>query len=55
MTTVFEHEAHVQRTALGMEELRLVVISHPLSTLTQTQIEERAREAAAQIRAVWLG
>ena len=34
MTTVFEHEAAVQRAALGMDALRPVVVTHPLSTLT---------------------
>ena len=55
VTKVFEHEAHVQREALGLEELGLAVVTHPLSTLTQEQLEERAREGAAQIAAVWLG
>ena len=55
VTGVFEHEARMQREALGMEALQPVVITHPLSTLTDQQIAERAAEAAAQARAVWLG
>ncbi len=55
VTTAFVHEARVQRTALGMEDLEPVVITHPLSTLTDAEIEGRAREAVAQITKVWLG
>jgi hypothetical protein len=55
VTTVFAHEAHVQRAALGMEALIPVVVAHPLSTLTPEQLDARAREAAPQVRAVWQG
>ena len=55
VTTVFEHEAAVQRAALGMEALRPVVVTHPLSTLTAEQLDARAREAAPQVRAIWRG
>ncbi len=39
------HEAEVQRAALGAEQLEPVVIRHPLSTLTDEEIAERATEA----------
>jgi hypothetical protein len=55
VTTVFEHESAVQRAALGMDALRPVVVTHPLSTLTAEQLDARAREAAPQVRAVWQG
>jgi hypothetical protein len=55
VTTVFEHEAAVQRAALGMEALRPVVVTHPLSTLTAEQLDARAHEAAPQVRAIWRG
>ncbi|HEV3086460.1 MAG TPA: hypothetical protein VGX96_04465 [Candidatus Elarobacter sp.] len=55
MTTVFEHEAAVQRAALGMDGLTPVVVTHPLSTLTAEQLDARAREAAPQVLAVWQG
>jgi hypothetical protein len=45
----------VQRDALGMTELVPVVIEHPLSTLTDEEIEKRAQQAAAQACAIWLG
>jgi hypothetical protein len=45
----------VQRDALGMRDLLPVVIEHPLSTLTDGEIEGRAQQAAMQAVAVWLG
>jgi hypothetical protein len=53
ITTVFEHEAHMQREALGMVNLEPVVVAHPLSTLTDEQLDERAREALAQVARIW--
>jgi hypothetical protein len=38
-----------------MHELGLVVIEHPLSTLTDGQIEQRADQAVSQCIEVWLG
>jgi hypothetical protein len=38
-----------------MHELTPVVIEHPLSTLTDQEIERRAAEAAGQSVDVWLG
>jgi hypothetical protein len=49
------HEAEVQKEALGMPDLALVVIDHPLSTLAGDAIDRRARQAAAQCAAIWLG
>jgi len=40
----------VQRDALGMRDLVPIVIDHPLSTLTDAEIDKRAQQAAA----VWL-
>ena len=55
VTTEFVHEAEMQRAALGMAELAPVVIRHPLSTLREAEIEARAKEAAGQCVACWLG
>jgi hypothetical protein len=55
VTTEFLHEAEVQRDVLGMRELAPVVIEHPLSTLTDQEIERRAEQAAGQSVDVWLG
>jgi hypothetical protein len=45
----------VQRDALGMRDLVPVVIDHPLSTLTEAEIDGRAEQAARQCVAVWCG
>lgn len=55
VTTVFEHEAHVQREALGMVELEPVIVAHPLSTLSPEQLDERASEALDQVLRSWNG
>ncbi|MFL5265748.1 MAG: UGSC family (seleno)protein, partial [Stellaceae bacterium] len=55
VTTEFLHEAEVQRDALGMHDLIPVVIDHPLSTLTDAEIDGRAQQAAKQAVLIWLG
>ena len=55
VTTEFLHEAEVQRAALGMQALEPVVITHPLSTLTDAQIDQRVEEAVEQTKRIWLG
>ncbi len=55
VTTEFLHEAEVQRDALGMPDLAPVVIDHPLSTLSDAQIDARAEQAAVQSVAWWVG
>jgi hypothetical protein len=55
VTTEFLHEAEVQRDALGMRDLAPAVIDHPLSTLTEAEIEARAAQAAGQCIAIWCG
>jgi hypothetical protein len=55
VTSEFLHEAVVQRAALGMPDLIPVVIDHPLSTISETEIDARAAQAAEQAIARWLG
>jgi len=55
VTTVFLHEAKVQREALGMTAIEPVVITHPLSTLSNEQLDERAAEALEQVVRAWGG
>ena len=55
VTIEFCHEAEVQRDALGMPDLAPVVIDHPLSTLSDAEIERRAEQAADGAAAAWLG
>jgi hypothetical protein len=55
VTTEFLHEAEVQRAALGMPNLAPVVIDHPLSTISEPEIDARAAQAAEQAAFRWLG
>jgi hypothetical protein len=55
VTTEFLHEAEMQRNALGMRDLAPVVIDHPLSTLTEAEIEARAEQAVGRCLVVWRG
>ena len=55
VTTEFVHEAEVQRDALGMHDLAPAMIDHPLSTLTEAEIEARAEQAVGQCINLWLG
>ncbi len=55
VTTEFVHEANMQRDALGMPDLAPVVIDHPLSTLSDAEIAQRAEQTAEQSVAIWLG
>ena len=55
VTTEFVREAEVQRDALGMHDLAPAVIDHPLSTLTEAEIEARAEQAVGQCIRLWLG
>ena len=55
VTSTFLHEARVQRAALGMAGLVPVVIEHPLSSLTEEQIGERAAAALEQVVKAWQG
>jgi len=55
VTSEFLHEAEVQRAALGMPDLTPVVINHPLSTISDADIDARATQAAEQCIAVWQG
>jgi hypothetical protein len=55
VTSEFLHEAEVQRAALGMPDLMPVVIDHPLSTISDAEIDARAAQAAERAARVWLG
>jgi hypothetical protein len=37
-----------------MHNLAFVIIDHPLSTLTDEEIERRAEQAASQCTSIWL-
>jgi hypothetical protein len=54
VTTEFMLEAETQRDALGMAGLAAVVITHPLSSLTDEEIAQRIEQALPQIERVWV-
>jgi hypothetical protein len=54
VTGEFLHEAEMQCQALGMPDLAPVVIDHPLSTLTDVEIDRRADQALSQCIAAWI-
>src|SRR5262245_23512372 len=55
ITTEFERETVLTRAAIGMEGLIPVVIDHPVSSITQAEVEARAAMVAAAAPKVWLG
>jgi len=55
ITTEFERETELTRAALGMQGLIPVVIDHPVSSITQAEIELRAAQVAMLAPKVWLG
>ena len=55
VTSEFVHEAEVQRDALGMPDLNPVVIDHPLSTISEAEIDARAAQATERCVAIWRG
>jgi hypothetical protein len=55
VTSEFVVEAETQRDALGMAGLEPVVITHPLSSLTDEEIAQRIDQALPKIESVWLG
>lgn len=55
ITTAFQQEASAQLAALGMDGFRPVIIDHPLSTLSQAEIDDRAGEAMPLVIKTFLG
>jgi hypothetical protein len=55
ITTEFERETELTRTAIGMRGLIPIVIDHPVSSITQAEVEVRAAQVALQAPKVWLG
>lgn len=55
VTSEFVLEAETQRDALGMAGLQPVVITHPLSSLTDEEIGQRIEQALTQAERAWQG
>ena len=54
ITTEFVRETDLTRIALGMPDLQPVVIDHPVSSITQAEIDARVAQIEQQSQAVWL-
>ena len=55
ITTEFVRETELTLRAIGMQGLRPVVIDHPVSSITQSEIASRTAEVALQAPRIWLG
>ncbi|MEM0990985.1 MAG: UGSC family (seleno)protein [Pseudomonadota bacterium] len=55
ITTEFVNETRLTRTAVGMPELKPVVIDHPVSSITAEEVAARVEVIATQAQEVWLG
>jgi hypothetical protein len=53
ITTEFVRETKLTRTAVGMEGPVPVVIDHPVSSITQAEVEARVAQVQIQTQAVW--
>jgi hypothetical protein len=53
ITTEFVRETELTRTAIGMKGLVPVVIDHPVSSITQAEVEVRVAQVKMQAQAVW--
>ena len=55
ITTEFVNETRLTRAAVGMPDLRPVVIDHPVSSITDEEVAARVAVIAEQAQEVWLG
>ena len=55
ITTEFVNETKLTRSAIGMPDLRPVVIDHPVSSITDSEVAERVATIKVQAQEVWLG
>jgi hypothetical protein len=55
VTTEFVRETQLTRRALGMPDLEPVVIDHPVSSITQDEIDMRVRQIREGAEKIWLG
>ena len=55
MTTRFVSAAEMMRRVLGMPDYRFVVIDHPISSASATQLANYARATIEQARGLLLG
>ena len=55
ITHVFLNTAQAMTRMMGVPDYRYVVAQHPLSSLTDAQVKQRANELADEVEAILLG
>jgi len=55
ITTEFVNETRMTRVAVGMPDLRPIVIDHPVSSITDEEVAARVAVIKVQAQEVWLG
>ena len=55
ITTEFVHETRLTRMAVGMPDLRVVIIDHPVSSISAEEVALRVQMIREQAQQVWLG
>jgi hypothetical protein len=53
ITTEFVRETELTRRALGMPDLDPLVIDHPVSSITQEEVEVRVRQITEEAQRIW--
>jgi len=54
ITTEFVRETELVRRTLGMPDFEAVVIDHPISSITQDEINARVRQIKEQAARIWI-
>jgi hypothetical protein len=54
ITTEFVNETELTRRALGMPDLEPVVIDHPVSSITQDEVDARVRQIKERAQKIWM-
>jgi hypothetical protein len=54
ITTEFVRETELTRLALGMPDLEPVVIDHPVSSITQGEVDARVQQIKEKAQGVWV-
>ncbi len=55
MTSAFVDAAQLMARTQGAPDYRFVVIEHPIASADEAGLEERAKAAASDAAALWLG
>jgi hypothetical protein len=54
ITTEFVRETELTRRALGMPDLEPVVIDHPVSSITQREVDARVQQIKERAQRIWV-